>query len=363
MRNARLKAVTLKCIACASLLAVLALFAIGIGAVVPDTAEAKVIRLTYSGFMPPSHLQSKAEAAWCREVERRTKGRVRITHYPGQTLTKAKQNYQGVVSGMSDIGSSVLQYTRGRFPLMDFINLPLGYPSGTVACSIINEVFDKFKPKELSDTKVLYLHAHGPGFIHVKGKAIYKMEDLKGLKIRSHGPTATMVKCLGGTPVAFPMPELYQSLQKGVVQGGLYPLESNKGWKMAEVTDYVVACYDTAYSLGFYVVMNMKKWNSLPKDIQKIMMDVSKEWVYKHAKAWEEGAFEGIIFLLQKGNSMIGIGPKEAARWIKAVQPVINNYLKQTAKRKVPGKEVLKYVQKRLEDARKGKFTSPYIPK
>jgi TRAP-type C4-dicarboxylate transport system substrate-binding protein len=344
-------------------LAALSLLVCGLCFGVGAAQAEDVIRLTYSGFMPPTHLQSKAEAAWCEEIKKRTDGRVVITHYPGQTLTKASQNYEGVVAGMSDIGTSVLQYTRGRFPLMDFINLPLGYPKGTVASAIINEVYDKFQPAELDDTKILYLHAHGPGFIHVKGKEVRKMEDLKGLKIRSHGPTATMVSSLGGTPIAFPMPELYQSLQKGVVQGGLYPLESNKGWKMAEVTDSVVACYDTAYSLGFYVAMNQAKWDSLPTDIQDVIMEVSREWVYKHGQAWEEGAFDGITFLLQKGNSMIGIGPEEAARWVKAVQPVIDDYLKTTKERGVPGEEVLSYVQSRLNDARNDDFKSEYIPK
>ena len=246
--------------------------------------------------------------------------------------------------------------------MMDVINLPLGYPSGTVACAVINEVYERFKPQELDETKILYLHAHGPGFIHTKGKAVYKMEDLKGLKIRSHGPTAIMVKSLGGTPIAFPMPELYQSLQKGVVQGGLYPLESNKGWKMAEVTDFVIACYETAYSLGFYVAMNKNKWNTLPPDVQKVMESVSLEWIYKHGQAWEQGAFEGVAFLLQHGNSMIGIGPKEAQRWAKAVQPVLDDYLETTKAKGLPGNEVLEYVSKRLKEARKGTFTSKYIP-
>jgi len=40
-----------------------------------------------------------------------------------------------------------------------------------------------------------------------------------------------------------PMPELYQSLQKGVVEGALYPIEVNKGWKMGEVTDYTTASF------------------------------------------------------------------------------------------------------------------------
>ncbi|HOP48528.1 MAG TPA: TRAP transporter substrate-binding protein [Desulfobacteraceae bacterium] len=330
----------------------------------PVTAVAgDTITMTYSGFMPPTHSQSKVEAAWCKEVEKRTNGRVKIIHYPGQTLTQATQNYQGVKAGLSDLGCSVLQYTRGRFPLMDFINLPLGYPSGQVATALINEVYDKFKPKELDEVKVLYFHAHGPGFIHTKGKAVHTMEDLKGLKIRSHGPTATMIQCLGGTPTAFPMNELYQSLQKGVVQGGIYPLESNKGWKMAEVTDYVIACYPTAYSLGFYIVMNKDKWNALPDEDKKIIEEINSEWIFKHGKAWETAAFEGISFLLQHGNSMIGIGPKEANRWTEAVKPVLQNYIDETEKQGLPGKEVLAYVSSRLDDFQKGKFNSKYMEK
>jgi len=339
-------------------LSVLALFCflLPIAAVAGDT-----IHMTYSGFMPPTHAQSKLEAAWCQEVKKRTDGRVKITHYPGQTLTKAAQNYQGVKMGLSDVGCSVLQYTRGRFPLMDFINLPLGYPSGQVSTAIINEVYEKYQPKELDEVKVLYFHAHGPGFIHTKGKAVHKMEDLKGLKIRSHGPTASMIKALGGTPTAFPMNELYQSLQKGVVEGGLYPLESNKGWKMAEVTDYVIACYPTAYSLGFYVAMNKDKWNALSEKDKKIIEEINREWIFKHGRAWEAGAFEGINFLLQSGNSMIGIGPKEAKRWTKAVQPVLQEYVDGNEKKGLPGKEVLGFVKTRLKDNQKGKFTSKYI--
>jgi TRAP-type C4-dicarboxylate transport system substrate-binding protein len=328
------------------------------------TADAgDTIHMTYSGFMPPTHAQSLLEASWCKAVEKRTEGRIKIVHYPGQTLTRAAQNYQGVKNGLSDVGCSVLQYTRGRFPLMDVINLPLGYPNGQVATAIINEVFEKFNPRELDEVKALYFHAHGPGFIHTKGKAIHKMEDLKGLKIRSHGPTASMIKALGGTPTAFPMNELYQSLQKGVVQGGLYPLESNKGWKMAEVTDYVIACYPTAYSLGFYVVMNKDKWDAIPDPDKKIIEEINGEWIFKHGKAWEAGAFEGINFLLAHGNSIIGIGPGEARRWKEAVQPVLKDYVDGTKEKGLPGRDVLEYVKERLEDSQKGRFESRYMEK
>ncbi len=339
----------------------LVIFLLGICLVLPGSVEAKAINLTFSDIFPANHTNGKMAAAWCKEVEKRTGGRVKITYYPGQSLTKGPECYDGVVSGLSDLGQSVLQYTRGRFPLMDFINLPLGYPNGAVATAIINEVYDKYSPEELQDTKVMYLHAHGPGFIHTKDKLVARMADLKGLKIRSHGPTAEMLKTLGATPVAFPLPELYLALQKGVVDGGVYPMEADKGWKLAEVADYAAACYPTAYSAGFFVVMNRDKWKRLPDDAKKIIEEINKEWIVKQGVAWDEQDFGAIRFFLVKGGRMIGIDSEEAARWTKAVQPVIEIYRKETRAKGLPGDDVLKYAQGRLNAAQAGKFTSKYL--
>jgi len=110
-------------------------------------------------------------------------------------------------------------------PLMEAVDLPLGYKSGMATTIIANAVYEKFNPKELDDVKVMYLHAYGSGLLFTKDKPVSKMEDLKGMKIRSHGTTAKVVKALGGIPVTMPMPELYQSLQKGVVDGAIYPIE------------------------------------------------------------------------------------------------------------------------------------------
>ena len=68
------------------------------------------------------------------------------------------------------------------------------------------------------------MHAHGPGLLHSK-KPVYKMEDLKGLKIRSYGFNARVAKMLGGVPVAMPQNSVYEALQKGVVDASLSPYE------------------------------------------------------------------------------------------------------------------------------------------
>jgi TRAP-type C4-dicarboxylate transport system substrate-binding protein len=306
-------------------------------------AEAAPTKLTYSNFFPPGHIQSKLAQAWCEEVEKRTNGEVVVEYFPGQTLTKARQVYDGVVEGISDIGFSVLAYTRGRFPVMAAVDLPLGYTSGIVATKVINAVYDKFQPEELMDTKVMYLHAHGPGLIHTKDKAVRKIEDMKGLKFRGHGTSALVVEALGGTPVPKPMPETYQMLQKGVVNGAVYPFEANKGWKLGEVTNFCTADYSAAYTTSFFVVMNKDKWNSISAANQKIIEQINAEWIVKHGEAWDASDSEGLVFFLNQGGQIIGLDAKEAERWKKAVAPIISDYAADMTKKGFNGQELVDF--------------------
>ena len=311
------------------------------------------IKLTYSNFFPPTHIQSKLAEAWCKEVEKRTQGKVKVEYYPGGTLTKAAQCYDGVVTGQSDIGFSVLAYTRGRFPVMSAVDLPLGYTSGQAATEVVNAVYEKFQPKELKDTEVMYLHAHGPGLIHTKGKAVRKLEDMKGLKLRAHGTSAKVVKALGGTPVSKPMPETYQMLQKGVVDGSVFPLEADRGWRLGEVTDYIAADFPAAYTTSFFVVMNKDKWNSLPTGVKQIITGINKEWVKKHGEAWDSSDMIGIRYFLNQGGQIIGLDEKESVRWKKAVAPITEEYIQKLNKKGLNGDEIVGFTIQTLEKTNK----------
>jgi TRAP-type C4-dicarboxylate transport system substrate-binding protein len=313
------------------------------------TGAPAAVTFTYSNFFPPTHVQSKLAEAWCQEAEKRTGGEVTVQYFPGQTLTKADQVYDGVVNGISDVGQALFAYTRGRFPVMEVVDLPLGYPSGKAATAVVNEVYRELKPKELDDVKVLYLHAHGPGLVHSKDRPIRTMEDMKGLKFRATGLSAKVVQALGGTPVAMPMPETYQSLAKGVVDGALYPRESNKGWKLAEVTRYMTENFSMAYTSSFFVVMNKQKWAALSPAAQKAIEEVSAEWVAKTAEAWDESDREGRAFFLERKNEIVPLGAEESARWKEAVKPILDGYVSDAAAKGLDGKGALEATLRALE--------------
>ena len=331
-----------------NLLMLTVVFSFAILTLTVSQAKAKTINLTYSTFFPPTHIQAKLAVEWGDEIEKRTNGKVKFSHFAGGALLKGPQIWDGVLKGISDIGMSVLAYTRGRFPSSETIDLPMGYPSAIAATQIYNDFYNKYKFKEFDDVEVMYLFAHGPGILHTQ-KPVHKLEDLKGLKIRSTGTSAAVTKALGAVPVSMPQGATYEALQKGVVEGTWVPVEAMKGWKQGEVIKYTIECQSVGYSQGFFVAMNKKKWNSLPKDVQKVIKEVSEEWILKTAKAWDQSDEGGREFCRSLGNQFIQLSDQESQRWVEAVQPVFEDYIKAAGKRGLPGREYVDFIKSEVE--------------
>lgn len=307
----------------------------------PATAQ-KVITLNYSNFFPAPHKNSVLAEQWCREIEKRTNGRVKITYFPGGTLTPAAQTYDNTVKGIADIGESCFAYTRGKFPLLEVVDLPLGYKNGVVATKLVNEFYKKFQPKELGEVKVLFLHAHGPGILFTK-KPVSKLEDVKGMKIRATGLAAKVVTTLGGAPVGTTMGETYDALRTGVAEGAFAPVEAMQGWKWGEVVRYTIQNFGSAYTTSMFVVMNKAKWNALPPDIQKIFEQVSAEFAVKQGKVWDEIDKEGYAFAQKRGVKVISLSKQEDARWAAKVRPLLDEYVANMKAKNLPGDQALKF--------------------
>ncbi len=307
----------------------------------------KVINLNYSNFFPAPHKNSVLAQQYCKEIEKRSGGKVKITYFPGGTLTPAAQTYDNVVKGIADIGESCFAYTRGKFPMMETLDLPLGYKTGVSATNLANAFYEKYQPKELAEVKVLWLHAHGPGILHTK-KPVNKLEDMKGMKIRATGLAAKVVEKLGGAPVGTTMPETYDALRTGVADGAMAPVESLQGWKWGEVVKSTTQNFGSAYTTVMFIVMNKAKWNSLPPDIQKIFTDVSKEYIVKQGKVWDEIDKEGYAYSKARGNKVIPLSKAEDDKWAKAVKPLLDDQIKVLKGKGLPT-DAMKFAQDYLK--------------
>ena len=329
-------------------IAALALLFTACGDEEKDAEKAKPIELSYSIFFPATHLQAQTAEAWAKEVEERTDGRIKITMFAGGTLTKAAQCYEGVVNGISDIGMSVFAYTRGRFPLLEGLDLPLGYPDGVTATRIANEMVKKYEPEELEDVHVLYLHAHGPGILASR-KEVSTIDDLKSMKIRGTGLSAKIVSSLDAVPVSMSQGETYDALQKGVVDATFCPVETLKGWRQGEVIDYVVNTRAIGYTTAMFAVMNKDKWNSLPEELQEIVTEVSEEWITKQGEAWDTSDAEGTAFVEDLGKVFVELSPAQEALFVDAMKPVLDEYVSGAEENGLPGRDFLEDIQKALK--------------
>ena len=314
--------------------------------------QAKPVSLNYTTHMPAKHGLTIMATEWGQEIEKRTQGKVKFTVMSGGTLLSADKAYDGIVKGIADVGLAVPGFTKGRFPLSEVLDLPLGYKSATAATRLANIYYNKFKPKEFDDVKVMYLHAHGPGIVNTK-TPVSKLEELKGMKIACHGLSSKIVGALGAVPVAMPMPERYDAIQKGVAEGGVFPQEALKGWKLGEVVKFTTLNYGSAYTTGFFVVMNKEKWASLPADIQKIIEEINAEWIIKTGQGWDEIDKEGAEFGASKGIKTIALSKEEDGKWHALVQPVLDDYVKDMKAKNLPGEEALKFCQEELAKLQK----------
>ena len=304
----------------------------------------EAIKLKFAQYFVPLHRVSILGDEFCQEIKKRTNGRVDIAYHTGATLLSGMKMYQGVVSGIADIGFAHIAYTRGRFPVTEVQDLPLGFPSGWVSTHVAYDFYQKFKPAEWNDVKVLWHCATGPNIIHMGSIPVRKLEDLKNKKIRGVSRVAEIVKALGANPVSMEFADVYESMRRGVLDGNLGPLEQLKGWKIGEVAKHITLCYQIGSVFTFYAVMNKDKWNALPDDIKKIFDEVSKEWMEKYAQVWNDVDVEAMEYMKGLGRDIIPLSDEEAAKWKTAVQPVIDDYKKGLESKGFKSAEIDEYI-------------------
>ena len=278
---------------------------------------------------------SNALQPWVKQVEDATKGRVKIEVFPSQTLVRGPDMWRAVRTGVADIGWCFHGYWADMTPLADVITLPfLPVPSAEKASEVLWTLYEKYPAikREFSEVEPLLLYTTSPYFLLTSKKQVKTLEDLKGMKIRiPGGPPTEMAKALGMVPTPIPMPDVYQALDKGVVDGMGVPWEAVQGFRLYEVAkNYTMVPMFTAY---FSICANKQKWASLPADVRTQIMSVSGA---RGAKFWGKNFFDtaeqDALVKIKAGKHEMNrfeLPQAEVARWQKiAGEPLWDAWVK-----------------------------------
>ncbi len=325
------------------------------------------IKLKVANYFPPTHMCAVLLGQYCDEVNKKLAGKAELTYYPGGTLLTAPKMAAGVASGIADIGFSHCGYSRGRFPVTEIMELPLGLPSSYVGTHIANEFYEKFKPKEWDAYQPLFFCTSSINVIQTLKKPVRTLEDLKGLKLRATGRIADITKALGAVPMPIEIVDLYESLKRGVAEGAYLPMETYKGFKTGELMKYTTEAWALGSAYTFYAAMNKDKWNTLPEDVKKVLLDVGKKYIQEYGVGFNKIDMAGKDFFLGQGGKMVPLSNKEGARWAKEVQPVIADFKKDLMSKGYSESEIdgwLKFVGERTQywkgQEKRNKIPTPY---
>ena len=301
-------------------------------------------KLNYANFPPPQTFPCVQMERWAKEVEKRTGGQVKIQTFPGGTLLPAKNTFDGVISGTADIGCFAMSYQPGRFPLSEAIDLPLGFTSAKVASLALYDLIERYRPKEFEKVKIITLFTCPPNDL-MTSKPVRSLADLKGVELRVSGTGAEVIKRLGGIPVAMPMSDTPEAIQKGIVKGIVSSLETLQDFNYAAYCPFATEA--NLFVVSFAVVMNQEKWDSLPAQVKKVLDDLRREqaeWTgnyvdhhVEEALAWAKGKY---------GHQVFSLSAKDQAEIQRLVQPMIDAYASRVSAQGIPARQILDDIQR-----------------
>ncbi|MDW8003020.1 MAG: TRAP transporter substrate-binding protein [Deltaproteobacteria bacterium] len=319
-------------------------------AAVLTAGYALAMELKFANYFPAPSMQSKICEEFIKDIEEKTKGKVKFRYFPGGTLLTAARMYDGVVEGLADIGLSNIEYTFGRFKATELLVLPHGFPTVWVSVHVVNDFYKKYRPKEWDGVKVLAFHTCPLYNIITVKKPVEKIEDLRGMTLRSIGIVAKTVTALGGTARTIPMAEAYDALTKGVIDGLMTPIETLETWKFAEIVKYVTEIWPIGQVNVFYLIMNKTTWEKLPPDVKKVFDEYP--FVEKLALMWNEVDIRGRKYGLEKGVKFITLPDDEIKRWREKIKPVVEEYVTKMEAEGISRKESedrMAFVRSRIE--------------
>lgn len=215
---------------------------------------------------------------WASRVKDVTAGQVNITTYPGATLAASTAALEAMVTGAVDVAWVFTSFFPNQFPLTDVVTLPmLGIKDVPQATNVLWDLYDwsADMQKELSDEyKMIMLYTNPPNHLSTATKEVKSLETIKGVQYRAPSGAITDILTLwGAVPIMMGPPDVYEALEKKVIDGYAFEYSGLADFNLQEVTKYYM---DMPIYVGpFLLLMNKDVWNAFPADIQAAIDSVS----------------------------------------------------------------------------------------
>jgi TRAP-type C4-dicarboxylate transport system substrate-binding protein len=303
---------------------------------VPATAQ---INLKFASWVPQHDTMNHAPNLWMKELETRTGGKVKVTPYYGQSLGKVANSLDMLKTGICDLALMPTGLLSKDFPVLDVLSLPGLISNRVVGTELMYALLNRgLLEKEFAGYKPIVLQAHDPFYLVLTKKKVTTLEELKGMKIRF--PSITIkayFEALGATAVSIPPPELFNAINTGILDG----TSASPGYlvlsKLYEIMKYIPS--HPISSGANIVLMSLKTWNSLPRDVQLIMEELNAKAKTQYLEAGQQQDIESMKQIKAAGMEMYNLSPEELKRWQKLAKPIMDQWVSDTQAAGYPGKD------------------------
>lgn len=288
-----------------------------------QSSDKPVVWKISSAFSPGSFLYKYLLPRYRDEVAKRSNNRLQIKTFPPGALVKVRELFNAVQKGVVQGGISAGLYNARLIP--EAI-IETGLPQSFADYKDAVEFYYKYKGGKALDLireayaeKGIYYLGIYPlaSYVLMTKFPVHKLADLKGRKLRTFGPYSLLARKLGVATVSIPGAEQYMALQRGTVEGTIYPFYALEMYKLKEVIDYVILP-PMAGAIMINIYINKKAWDKLPDDLKKICNDVATElvpWVCAETAKLDE---KYLAAAKAKGVKMVTL-PDEEAQKLKTI--------------------------------------------
>jgi TRAP-type transport system periplasmic protein len=283
-------------------------------------------QLKVAHYVPPVHgLQKDMMEPWAKEIETKTNGAVTFQIFAANSaLGQAQNQLDQVLNGVTDVGFGLCGNPRGRMTRSIIVEMPFLVRTAEAGSRALWNLYPKYLKEDYKGIKPLLLMTHNGGLIHTKDKRIEKPDDLRGLRLRTPSPTVSMMmEFLGATPVGMPPGQAYENLQKGVIDGAAFPWDPVRAFKIDEVVKFHLDAQ--MYTAAFWFGMSQRKFDSLPKEIQKVIDEASGEALLKKVQGWWDSWDDaGRAAAKARNTTVVSLSKDQRAQWEKTLVPLFN---------------------------------------